>query len=391
MRDPADRGFHLADILRDHQAALNLGRHAWRVARHILGCRTGELGGRLDRCDLCGQTHHHYLSCRDRHCPRCGSLDQALWAEAEKPHLLPGSYFHVVFTVPEQLRGFFRAAPGPAFEALFAAASEALLELAKSQFGARIGVLALLHTWNQLLGFHPHLHTLVTGGGLDAQGRWVHRRRFLLHRDTLIDVFRGKLLQRLRALHEDGVFRWERHSGRALLVSAAMRKWGIEIRTPMAGPEQVVNYFARYTRRIALSDRRIIGYDGQTVTFTYRDRRDGNRVKSKDMPAVDFLRAFFRHVVPPGFVRIRRYGLLANRARTEALRQARLAIGTGMVVPPGRPAETRAEACLRIFGKDPTLCPTCGQGRLRTLVEWGPTRWPTLPQVLATAVGVRGP
>ena len=186
----------MADVLRDHVAKLCLSKEQARAVAHILACRTGRLGGHFDICDRCGRSHFAYHSCRDRHCPTCGSLDQALWAEAQLAHLLPISYFHLVFTIPASLRPFFgREGRALALEALFQAASETILELAKTQ-GVLLGVLAILHTWNQKQQSHPHVHCLTTGGGLGPNG-FVHHRRYLLPRKRLQRVFRGKLLAKL--------------------------------------------------------------------------------------------------------------------------------------------------------------------------------------------------
>ena len=304
----------VADVLRDHVAHLRLSPEQAKAAAHILACRTGRLGGHLAVCDRCGYKHFAYHSCRDRHCPRCGSLDQALWAEAQIQHLLPISYFHLGFTLPASLRPFFR---GPdranAFEALFSASSETILEVAARR-GLRTGVLAVLHTWTQQLDGHPHTHCLVPGGGLGKDG-FIHKSRYLFPIKVLRHVFKIKLLQRLRRLLKEGRLSMGRHSGYELLRDADSRTWNVDVRRPLAGPVQVVRYFARYTRRIALSDRRLLSYDGNTVAFRYRDRKDGIRVKVKKLDGETFCRRFLSHVLPHRFVRIRRYGILSNRVR----------------------------------------------------------------------------
>ena len=198
-----DRALSIADILRDHVAGLRLDHEQAKAAAHIMACRTGRLGGQLAVCDRCGAKHYAYHSCRDRHCPRCGGLDQRLWAEAQLPHLLPVSYFHVVFTLPVALRGFFFGQKRrDALDALFAAVSESILETAATR-GLVPGILAVLHTWNQKSGQHPHIHCLVTGGGLGTNG-FVHRHRYLVKLDILQTVFKGKLLAKLQALLRGG-------------------------------------------------------------------------------------------------------------------------------------------------------------------------------------------
>lgn len=219
----------VADVLRDHVAGLSLSAEQAKAAAHILACRTGRLGGHLAVCDRCGYKHFAYHSCRDRHCPRCGSLDQALWAEAQQQHLLPLSYFHLVFTIPASLRPFFlREGRVHAFEALFAAASETVLEVAARQ-GLRSGILAVLHTWTQMLEDHPHTHCLVPGGGPGKDG-FIHRSRYLFPIKVLRYVFKIKLLQRLRGLLKEGKLSVGRHSGYQLLRDADSRTWNVDVR-----------------------------------------------------------------------------------------------------------------------------------------------------------------
>ena len=233
-------GVCVADVLRDHVAALHLSTEQARATAHILACRTGRLGGHFAVCNRCGHRHFAYHSCRDRHCPRCGSLDQALWAEAQLAHLLPISYFHLVFTIPASLRPFFGSqGRALALEALFAATSETILEIAESH-GVRLGILAVLHTWNQKQESHPHIHCLVTGGGLGPKG-FVHHRRYLLPLKKLRRVFRGKLLAKLQALLREHKVSVGRHSGHELLKDASRRAWNIDIRRPLAGAEQVAH------------------------------------------------------------------------------------------------------------------------------------------------------
>jgi hypothetical protein len=293
----------------------------------------------------------------------------------------------VVFTLPFSLRRFF-AAEGRehAFDALFAAVSESIMETAQTR-GLRPGILAVLHTWNQQLGDHPHIHCLVTGGGLDTQG-FVHCRRYLVPLKILRPVFRGKLLSKLRALLREGKTSVPNQSGHERLRDASRREWNIDIRRPLGGPEQVVNYFARYVRKIAISDQRLVSYDGHNVAFRYRDRRDGNRTKTASVEAPAFCRRFLSHVLPDGFVRIRRYGLLSNRVRKPLLERCRELLGVEaplLLTPPG---ESRSAAIRRIFGFEPELCPSCKLGRLIVRAEWRATRLPL--DVVLAALAPRG-
>ena len=365
----------IADVLRDHVGGLHLDPEQGKALAHILACRTGRLGGHVALCDRCGAKHYAYHSCRDRHCPRCGGLDQRLWAEAQLPHLLPVSYFHVVFTVPVSLRRFFLGKHRRhALDALFAAVSESILQTAARR-GLVPGILAVLHTWNQRLGDHPHIHCLVTGGGLGPRG-FVHRRRYFVRLDIIQTIFKAKLLSKLQALLRQGHTNVPKDSGYERLRDASRRTWNIDIRRPFGGPEQVVSYFARYVRKIAISDHRLVSYDGEAVFFRYRDRRDADRVKTTKLDAPTFCRSFLQHVLPAGFVRIRRYGLLSNRVRKPLLERSRQLLGADpplLLAPPG---ESRVQALRRIFAFEPDLCPACKLGRLIVRAEWRASRLP---------------
>lgn len=238
----------------------------------------------------------------------------------------------------------------------------------------------MLHTWTQKLEDHPHTHCLVTGGGLGQDG-FLSKSRYLFPIKVLRYVFKIKLLQKLRGLLKEGKLSVGRHSAYQLLRDADSRTWNVDVRRPLAGPEQVIKYFARYTRRIAISDRRLVSYDGNTVVFRYRDRKDGNRVKTDKLDGPRFCRRFLSHVLPHRFVRIRRYGILSNRVRQPLLQQCRDLLGAQ--APHAPKQESRSAACFRIFGVDPELCPECKKGRLVVRATWRATRLP-IDAVLAT-------
>jgi hypothetical protein len=288
-------------------------------------------------------------------------------------------YFHTVFTLPVSLHPLFRRAPALALGLLFDAVAETLLEVARRRLRARIAFTAVLHTWNQRLLYHPHIHCLVTGGGLSEDGdRWIGcRSGFFLPYAVLQSVFRGKLLSKLAAAHENNAFGIERSLGRHLLESAARQRWVVYAKPPLAGPEQVVRYVSRYTRRIALSNSRILEYDGHEVSVRWRDRAHGNQPKVLRLSGVEFARRFVLHVLPPRFVRIRHYGLLSNRVRADMLERCRTLVSGAAVSPPpprcGSEKEDRADACLRLFGKDPARCPACGGRRMVRRYEWAPS------------------
>jgi hypothetical protein len=371
-----ERKAGVGEILADHAGSLRLGRHQARVVHHLVACRTGELGGHLEECDRCGHRRMSYHSCRDRHCPRCGTLDQALWAETQEQSLLPVPYFHTVFTIPTSLHPFFRRVPTVALDLLFEAASETLLEVAHRNLGASIGFTAVLHTWTQKLLLHPHIHCLVPGGGLSDDGQqWIAcDPAFFLPYDKLTEVFRGKLLSKLEAAHSDNVFALARPFGQHLLERAARQSWVIYAKPPLAGPQQVLRYVSRYTRKIAISNSRILDYDGKNVSFRWRDRAQGNRLDVLPLSGLEFARRFVLHILPPRFVRIRHYGFLSNRARQGSLARCRALVRGGEITSPvpRQEKENRAAACLRLFGKDPARCPACGHGRMQTREDWRP-------------------
>lgn len=359
----------VADVLRDHAPALSLTGEQARVVVSLLACRTAAIGGHLEVCDSCGHSRPAYNSCRDRHCPKCQGLAQELWAEAQEQRLLPVPYYHVVFTIPAELHPFFRLASRVCLGLLFEAVSETLLQVARRRLKATIGFLAILHTWTQKLLFHPHIHCVVPGGGLSLDGgRWISTgRRFLLPVRVLRRVFRGKLLSKIEAAVEAGEIPISRGRARSLLQQAARTTWVVYAKRPLAGPEQVVRYVARYTRRIAISNSRLVAYDGECVTFTWKDRAHGNQRQKLRLPGREFAARFLQHVLPRRFVRVRHYGLLANRTAVKSVGRCREALGAGKVeAPSGLPAahESWVDSYQRLFGVDPLLCPACGVGHL---------------------------
>jgi len=364
----------LADIFRTHGERLSgLSAAQRRVVAALTSCRTAALGGHVRECDRgCGYTEISYNSCRDRHCPKCQGLERVRWQEARAEDLLPVPYFHLVFTVPDSLHDVFLAHPRVTCGLLFAAVEKTVREVAANprNLGAQIGMTAVLHTWTQTLLYHPHLHCIVPGGGLDLSGsRWVPaRENFFLAVRILSTVFRGKLLGALESAVASG--RIASSVGGTdvsrLLRKAARHKWVVYCKRPFAGPEQVLAYLGRYTHRIAISNERIVAMDGDAVTFSYKDRADGDRRKVMTLPAETFLRRFLLHVLPRGLVRIRHYGLLANSVRRQRIALCRSLLGVREETAPPTPPESWEELLLRLTGKDVTRCPRCGDGHLRT-------------------------
>jgi hypothetical protein len=357
------QGWEVADILRDHAQRLRLSNSQAQAVQDIVACRTEQLGGHLEVCPDCGFSRGTYNSCRNRSCPKCQILKQALWAEAQQDRLLPTPHFQIVFTVPSELHRFFRRAPRVCFALLFDAVSETLLEVAKRNLKASIGFSAVLHTWNQKLDLHPHIHCLVPAGGLSLDGsRWIPTSlRFFLPIEKLRTVFRAKLLAKLEQALRAGRILGDLEDALASLRRTP-KVWNVYVKAPLAGPAHVVRYLSRYVHRIAISNSRITDYDGQNVTFRYKDRADGNATAFRTVSGAEFARLFLQHVLPPRFVRIRHYGILATRRRKD-LARCRELLGAKPAVPRQKdPSWDKAYE--RLFGHNPLLCPACKIGIL---------------------------
>jgi hypothetical protein len=325
-------------------------------------------------CDRCGRQKPFYNSCRNRHCPKCQSLEQARWVEAQQHTLLPVEYFHLVFTVPPALHPFFLSDRRGSYSLLFHASIAALHAVCRRKLGATPGTIAVLHTWSQTLSFHPHIHCIVTGGGLDdTQQRWVAARPgFLVPVRALSRVFRGKLLESFeRKLHRDRSAPGHL-LGRRLLRQAAAKSWVVYSKAPMAGPQQVLRYLSRYTHRIAIGNERLVALQDGQVTFRYRDRRHGNASRLMTMAGADFVRRFLLHVLPHGFVRIRHFGLQANNQRRRLTAHARQLLGSPSAPPAQPDPESWPDLFRRLTGRDPLQCPFCGEGLLQIVAASPP-------------------
>jgi hypothetical protein len=358
-----------------------------RALWDIENCRTAALGGHLSECDHCGAPQVRYNSCRNRHCPKCQSLDKERWLEKRSQELLPVPYFHIVFTLPDELNALVLRNQQVLYDLLFETASQTLLLIAADpkHLGAQIGMFAFLHTWNQQLLDHPHVHFIVPGGGLSPdRRRWVaSRSSFFLPVRVLGRLFRGKFLHRLQALYAAGALVFpgqiaelaERANFDALIARLFAKEWVVYSKPPFGGPEQVLAYLARYTHRVAISNNRLVRIDDEQVTFSYRDRAHGDCYREMTISGEEFLRRLLLHVLPDGFVRIRSYGLLASRNREKNLALCRELLGAEP--PPARPKAPReswSELLQRLTGVDPLLCPQCKKGHLRPIGVIAPQR-----------------
>lgn len=383
---PADRQPELADVFlqfRDELPPLSFEQS--KAVWDIRNCRTEALGGHAHQCDHCGHKENLYNSCLNRHCPKCQSLNQARWLEARQADLLPVEYFHVVFTIPSELHLLFRANPQVCYGLLFAAVSETLREVALNpkHLGARIGFTAVLHTWTQAMLFHPHLHCIVPGGGLNSDGtQWKPcNPGFLLPVLVLSKVFRGKLLSKIEKALVKGKVKLPDKDPAALLRQAARKSWVVYSKQPIAGPEQVLRYLGRYTHKIAISNSRLVSINDRQVTFRWRDRSDNNTPKLMTLDALEFIRRFLIHVLPKGFMRIRHYGFLANAVRKKSIAQCRKLLSFQKVNSVHEEEETDPETWQhlleRLTGIDVTRCPACKSGHLvrRGTIPAAPLKW----------------
>jgi Putative transposase/Transposase zinc-binding domain len=360
-----------------HGASMSVTQR--RVMTAIELCRTAALGGHLERCDQCGYERNAFNSCRNRHCPKCQCLARAQWIQDRQTELLDTQYFHVVFTIPEQIAAIAYQNKEVVYGILFQATAETLKTIAADakHLGAEIGFFAVLHTWGQNLQHHPHLHCVVPGGGLSPDGqRWIAcRPDFFLPVRVLSRLFRRLFLESLQRAFDSGKLRFfaaleslrEADAFAQLLTQAKAGEWVVYAKRPFAGPQQVLDYVGRYTHRVAISNQRLLDIEDDQVRFRWKDYRDGDGVKTMTLSADEFIRRFLLHVLPDGFQRIRYYGFLGNRYRSEKLAQCRRLLG--MPIPAKQTTDLSAEQDYRdryqeLTGQSLYQCPRCRQGHM---------------------------
>jgi putative transposase/transposase-like zinc-binding protein len=378
--------FEVADIFRRygdtyrHAQEASLSTAQQRVMSAIETCRTAVLGGHVEQCDRCDHQRICYNSCRDRHCPKCQSLARAAWIEQRHAELLDTQYFHVVFTVPDEIAAIAYQNKARVYGILFRATADTLRVIAADpqHLGAEIGFFAVLHTWGQNLLHHPHLHCVVPGGGLSPDGtRWIAcRPGFFLPVRVLSRLFRRLFLEYLQKAFDAGKLRFsaslealrDPHAFTAYLAPVRTAEWVVYAKPPFGGPRQVLDYVGRYTHRVAIANHRLLAIDDDHVTFRWKDYRDDNRPKTMTLAADEFIRRFLLHVLPLGFQRIRYYGFLGNRYRQEKLARCQQLLG--MTPPEGPPDASTPPKDYRhryeeLTGTSLRDCPACHQGRMR--------------------------
>lgn len=361
---------HLSDYRQGHP--LDARRQA--VCRHLCDCRTAALGGLQLQCGHCGDAPVQYFSCRDRHCPQCQQQASVQWCEKQQQTLLPVTYFHLVFTLPDTLNGWTQLHPEVIYRLLFRAVWETLKAFGADpkRLDGELGMTAILHTWGQNLSQHLHLHCLVPGGALTERGDWkAVRSSYLFPVRALSRRFRGRMVSQLRATVAAGEMPRITHPGEPgrTLDRLMQRDWVVYSRPGLREPAQVLNYLARYTHRTAIGNARLLSMTDGQVTFRYKDYRDHDRHKVMALQTEEFIRRFLLHVLPKGLMRIRHYGFLANTCRGRKLPL----INTALATPAAAPKLAEDEAVASHFEGYP--CPKCQQGMLCPVAELAPVRW----------------
>jgi hypothetical protein len=391
----------LADIFRrygpayrqEHAGSLSRGQR--RVMRAIERCRTAALGGHVEQCNHCAHRRIAYNSCRNRHCPKCQALAKAQWLDERRAELLPVEYYHVVFTVPDEIAALAYQNQAVVYALLFRAAAETLRTIAADpkHLGAELGFLAVLHTWGQTLLYHPHLHCVVPGGGLSLDGHhWVAcRPGFFLSVRVLSRLFRRLLLEYVQAAFDRHQLHFfsalpplaDPQAFAAYLTPVRATEWVVYAKPPFGGPQQVLDYLGRYTHRVAIANYRLVSLEKDMVTFRWKDYRHHNKLKLMTLPAEEFLRRFLLHVLPDSFQRIRHYGFLGNRHRAAKLAHCRqlLAEASTLVPPTPKRMDYRAHY-EQLTGRSLEVCPVCQQGRM--------VRVELLPASVQEDLGSRG-
>lgn len=368
MAEPATLQHILARFLnRD-----TLDRQRRKVCGRLQACRTEALGGRQLRCARCEAEQRWYHGCRDRHCPQCQGRATRQWAERQLGHLLPVTYYHLVFTLPHTLNGWVQLHPEVIYRLLFQAAWATLKVFGQDpkRLGGELGMTGVLHTWGQNLSRHVHLHCLVPGGALDAAGQWrATKGNYLFPVKALSRHFRGRMVGLLRRAAEEGELQRITREGEidAVLDTLMATEWVLYTKHCLNHTATVVDYLARYSHRIAITNARILAVGDEQVTLRYRDYRDGNRHKTMVLDGEEFVRRFLQHILPQGLMRIRHYGFLANRGRQEKLARIRRALALTEPLPAGGSEAAGAETPVY-------PCPQCREGRLYVIAQLPPNR-----------------
>jgi hypothetical protein len=373
--------FEVAGVLRNHWSQVEQHAHinAWqlRTLGAIKRCRTAELGGHIDACTSCGNIRISYDSCRNRHCPKCQGKNREEWIQKREKELLPVPYFHVVFTLPDLLNPLALYKPKEVYDALFEASWGTVKTFGNDHkhLGANTGMIAILHTWGQTLTLHPHVHCIVPGGGLTKQGQWKTARsegKYLFPVKAMSKVFRAKYVEALKSKIPD--------LDKGLVNSLFKKPWVVFAKRPFGNPQEVLEYIGRYTHRVAISNHRITNVDKNTVTFSYKDYRQGGKKLEMPLDSMEFIRRFALHILPKKFVKIRHYGILSSTSKKVTIPTILLQM----------PAEKTIFIRLVIAEPfNPRMCPCCKTETMLTienLPKRGPPKLELLPLLVSESL-----
>lgn len=357
--------FELAEIIKEYripfiQKYAPLKQHL-RVLNAIEHCRTSYLGGHIDRCDSCNHERISYNSCRNRHCPKCQGTNRERWIMARQNDLLPSSYFHVVFTLPEELNAYCLRFPKELYNILFSASKETIMQFGNNpkHLGAQMGIISVLHTWGQNLSLHPHVHMIIPGGGITKAGNWKHVKsdgNYLFPVGAMSKTYRGKLMEKLNVFLQE----LNQPMGIRFKKNLYDKNWIVYAKQPFGGPKQVVEYLGRYSHKIAISNHRIKKVENGSITFSYKDYAHGSVQKLMPLKAEDFLQRFCMHILPPKFMKIRHYGILASRTKPRLKMQQ---MKMGVLIVKKEKQDWKEITKIRL-GFDVEACPCCKTGRM---------------------------
>jgi len=362
----------------NHPGIHNVNAYSRHIFNRLHHCHTAALGLHHYKCDAasCHHIHQQYHSCGNRHCPNCGGLKREQWIENLTAQLFPTAYYHVVFTVPHEFNALMLGNRKQMFNLLFESASATLLQFSSDPqyLGATIGITSVLHTWGQQLSFHPHLHCIVSGGGI-SNHQWVAPKRsngkFLFPVPALKLVYKAIFLKKLRQLLSAGLLQTDGIAVDKQIKQAGFKSWKVYAKSPFGSVASVVEYLGRYTHKVAITKHRILSISNHSVTFKYKDYQDGNKQKTMPLSIAEFLRRFELHFLPRGFVKIRHYGFLQNHGKTARLNAVRKQLQLQSLPPKiNVPVAVRM---LEQYGHDITLCPKCKTGKLQLIAIVYPT------------------
>ena len=358
-----------------HSTAKQFNPYSQNVLKQLSNCHTIKLGMHVYACNHCHHQHYQYHSCGNRHCPNCGGLKREQWLQDRMSELLPTTYFHIVFTLPQQLRSIAMGNRKVLFNLLFEASAHTLKKLGADEkyLGATPGIISILHPNGQDLTFHPHVHCIVTGGGLSKEEKWVKEKRkngnFLFPRRAMEKIYKGYFLEKLQSLYNEKKLQIEDEKDFSKRVKQVRYiRWNVHAQPPFAGPQQIIEYLGRYTHKVAISTNRIKEITEDKITFSYKDYKDGDKQKLMTLSHEEFLRRFEQHILPKGFVKIRHSGFLSHQHKGKRL--AMICEQLNIAAPPPKVKLPVAVLAATKYGVDITLCSICKTGKLTLIATY---------------------